>query len=327
MSGQKGKKKDVSKKEKKSEYFEKLHKLLQDYNRILIVLCDNIGSAHMQRIRRELRGKAVLLMGKNTMIRKVIRTHLDSNPQWESILPWITGNIGLVFTNDPDLKKIRDICLASKVPAAAKAGIKAPADVVIPKGITTLEPTKTSFLQALNIASKINKGTIEILTDVHLIKKGEKVGSSESTLLQMLDIRPFEYGLQMIAVYDEGATADASLIDMSDDVILSKLSIGIGNVASLSLGLHFPTLASFPHVVLNGYKNLLSIAIGTDYVFDQAANIKEMVENPGAFASAAPSKASGGGGGDSSSTTAAVEAPPEEPEEEEDAGIEFDLFG
>jgi len=325
MSGQKGKKKDVSKKEKKSEYFEKLHKLLQEYSRILIVLCDNIGSAHMQRIRRELRGQAVLLMGKNTMIRKVIRTHLDTNPQWESILPWITGNIGLVFTNDPDLKKIRDICLASKVPAAAKAGIKAPADVVIPKGITTLEPTKTSFLQALNIASKINKGTIEILQDVHLIKKGEKVGSSESTLLQMLDIRPFEYGLQMIAVYDEGATADASIIDMSDDVILSKLSIGISNVASLSLGLHFPTLASFPHIVLNGYKNLLSIAIGTDFVFDQAAKIKEMIENPGAFASAAPAK----GGSTASATPATstqVEAPPE-PEEEEDEGLEFDLFG
>jgi len=324
MSGQKGKKKDISKKEKKSEYFEKLHRLLQDYNRILIVLCDNIGSAHMQRIRRELRGKAILLMGKNTMIRKVIRTHLDSNPHWESILPWITGNIGLVFTNDPDLKKIRDICLASKVPAAAKAGIKAPADVIIPKGVTTLEPTKTSFLQALNIASKINKGTIEILQDVNLIKKGEKVGSSESTLLQMLDIRPFEYGLQMIAVYDEGATADASIIDMSDDVILSKLSIGIGNVASLSLGIHFPTLASFPHVVLNGYKNLLSIALGTDYVFDQAKAIKEMAENPDAFASSAPK------GGSHTTTapteTTQIEAAPEEPEEE-DEGIEFDLFG
>jgi len=324
MSGQKGKKKDISKKEKKSEYFEKLHRLLQDYNRILIVLCDNIGSAHMQRIRRELRGKAVLLMGKNTMIRKVIRTHLDSNPHWESILPWITGNIGLVFTNDPDLKKIRDICLASKVPAAAKAGIKAPADVIIPKGITTLEPTKTSFLQALNIASKINKGTIEILQDVNLIRKGDKVGSSEATLLQMLDIRPFEYGLQMIAVYDEGATADASIIDMSDDVILSKLSIGIGNVASLSLGIHFPTLASFPHVVLNGYKNLLSIALGTDYVFDQAKGIKEMAENPDAFASSAPK------GGSQTTTapteTTQTEAAPEEPEEE-DEGIEFDLFG
>jgi large subunit ribosomal protein LP0 len=322
MSVQKVKKsKLVNKKEKKAEYFEKLHKLLLEYSRILIVLCDNIGSSHMQQIRRELRDKAVLLMGKNTMIRKVLRLHLDQHPEWESLIPWITGNIGLVFTNDPDLKKIRDICLATKVPAAAKAGIKAPADVIIPKGITTLEPTKTSFLQALNIASKINRGTIEILQDVHLIKKGDKVGSSESTLLQMLDIRPFEYGLQMVAVYDEGDAMDASIIELSDEVILSKFLVGIGNVASLSMGLHFPTLASFPHVVMNGFKNLLSVALGTEYEFKQAEIFKQMVANPGAYASA-PST--------SSETTAATTTEPEpEPqvEEDEDEGLEFDLFG
>jgi len=321
MSAQKGKRAQVNKKEKKAVYFEKLHKLLVDYSRILIVLCDNIGSSHMQKIRRELRGQAVLLMGKNTMIRKVIRLHLEQHKEWEELLPWITGNIGLVFTNDPDLKKIRDICLATKVPAAAKAGIKAPSDVIVPKGITSLEPTKTSFLQALNIASKINRGTIEILQDVHLIKKGDKVGSSESTLLSMLDIRPFEYGLQMIAVYDEGAATDASIIDMSDDVILSKLLVGIGNVASLSMGLHFPSLASFPHVVMNGFKNLLSVALGTEYEFKQAEIFKQIVANPGAYAVSTTAT--------ETSTTATTTEPEPTPqvEEEEDEGLEFDLFG
>jgi large subunit ribosomal protein LP0 len=324
MSGQqKGKKKQVNKKEKKAVYFDKLYKLLQDYSRILIVLCDNIGSTHMQKIRRELRGQAVLLMGKNTMIRKVIRLHLESHPEWESLLPWVTGNIGLVFTNDPDVKKIRDICLATKVPAAAKAGIKAPADVVIPKGITSLEPTKTSFLQALNIASKINRGTIEILQDVHLIKKGDKVGSSESTLLQMLDIRPFEYGLQMIAFYEEGSTNDASIIETDHNVVLSKFLVGIANVASLSLGLNFPSLASFPHIVMNGFKNLICIALGTEYNFEKAEIFKQIAENPGAFASpAAPVES----GVESSATHPEPEEIPQI-EEEEDEAIEFDLFG
>jgi len=309
-----------SKKEKKGEYFNRFISLLQEYHKILIVICDNIGSAHMQRIRRSLRGKAVLLMGKNTMRRKAIRLHLEENPDWEGILPYITGNIGLVFTNDDDLRGIRNICLESKVPAAAKAGIKAPSDVVIPKGITQLEPTKTSFLQALNIASKINKGTIEILQDVQLIKKGDKVGSSEATLLQMLDIRPFEYGLQMVAVYDSGSVFDAEVLDMSDDDILSKFAIGVGNVASLSLGLNYPSLASFPHVVMNGYKNLLSIALQTDYLFSQAETVKQMVDNPEAFASAVS---------DTSGSAAPVEQKEEEPvkeEEEEDEGLAFDLF-
>jgi len=277
----------------------------------------------MQRIRKSLRGKAVLLMGKNTMMRKAIRLHLEDHPRWEGILPYITGNIGLVFTND-DLIKIRDLCLSLKVPAAAKAGIKAPSDVVVPKGLTTLEPTKTSFLQALNIASKINKGTIEILQDVNLIKKGDKVGSSEATLLQMLDIRPFEYGLSMVAVYDDGAVFEAEVLDMTNDDILSRFAVGIGNVASLSLGLSFPTVAAFPHVVMNGFKNLLSIALGTEYIFDQAVTVKNMVENPDAFVSAAAPVQSHGG----KPAAAVKEEKPEEKEpSEEDDGLEFDLFG
>jgi len=312
----------ISKKEKKQEYFTKIINLLQDYSKILLVTCDNIGSAHMQRIRKTLRGQAVMLMGKNTMMRKAIRMNLTEHPQWEGILPFITGNIGLVFTNE-DLPTVRDICLASKVPAAAKAGIKAPDDVIIPKGLTTLEPTKTSFLQALNIASKINKGTIEILQDVHLIKKFDKVGSSEATLLQMLDIRPFEYGLVMVAVYDNGTTYEAGILDMTDAEILSRFTVGIGNVAALSLGISFPTSAAFPHVVLNGYKNLLAIAVSTDYVFDQAALVKQMAENPDAFASTTSSSTTGGSAPDKP-----VENEVEkEPSEEEDEGLGFDLFG
>jgi len=50
-------------------------------------------------------------------------------------------------------------------------------------------------LQALNIPTKINKGCVEIVSDVHLVKQSEKVGGSEATLLAKLGIKPFSYGL------------------------------------------------------------------------------------------------------------------------------------
>ena len=62
---------------------------------------------------------------------------------------------------------------------------------------TGLGPEKTSFFQALSIATKISRGTIEILSKVHLIKIDEKVGASEATLLQMLKIFPFSYGFKI----------------------------------------------------------------------------------------------------------------------------------
>jgi len=323
MSAKSGK----SKKEKKADYFERLISLLEQYNKILIVSCDNIGSLHMQKIRRSIRGRAVLLMGKNTMMRRAIRTNLARNPKWDHLMPHIYGNIGFVFTNE-DLVDIKNILLGSRVPAIAKVNAVAPCDVVVTKGPTTLEPTKTSFLQALNIATKINRGTIEILNDLLLIKTGDKVGSSEATLLQMLDMKPFSYGLIITQIYDGGTTYGLEVLDMTDGDILGRFLVGVGRLTALCLGSHFPTVSSFPHVVLNAYKNLLSIALGTGFVFDQAAKIKEMVENPGAFVVApAPVAAAPAGKKEEPKGKKEKEKEKEKSESEESGDVGFDLFG
>merc|ERR1712108_20812 len=169
-----------------------------------IVGADNVGSKQMQEIRISLRGHAVVLMGKNTMMRKAIRGHLSNNPQLELLLPHIKGNIGFVFTKE-DLVSVRDLILANKVKAPARAGALAPLDVHIPAQNTGMGPEKTSFFQALNIPTKITKGTIEITNTVDLIKTGDKVGMSESALLNMLGISPFTYGLIVKKVYDSGS--------------------------------------------------------------------------------------------------------------------------
>jgi len=315
---------EKSKKQKKVEYFERLIQLLEEYPKILIVTCDNIGSAHMQKIRKNLRGRGVLLMGKNTMIRRAIRLNVSRNELWGNLLPHIYGNIGLVFTK-ADLASIRDQVQSLRVPAAAKAGTFAPKDVHVAKGMTQLEPTKTSFLQALNIASKINKGAIEILNDIHLIKKGERVGSSEATLLQMLDVRPFEYGLYVTQVYDNGSVSDVAILDITDDIVIRKFQEGCQNVAALSLASNFPTLCAFPHVVLNGFKNLAAVSVETDYDFAQAKKLKEMVKNPQAFAVAAPAPAVAAAPAHKKGADKPAEPAPKPKEPSEEPAV-FDLF-
>merc|ERR1719365_46513 len=128
------------------------------------------------------------------MMRKAIRGQLSKYPQLEKLLPCIVGNVGFVFTNE-DLCEVRDVILSNKKEAPAKAGAIAPLDVFVPGGNTGQGPEKTSFFQALAIPTKITKGTIEIIKDVDIIKAGDRVGMSEATLLNMLKISPFSYGL------------------------------------------------------------------------------------------------------------------------------------
>jgi len=309
--------------QRKQNYFAKLINLLEEYPKMLIVNADNVGSNQMQRIRLALRGDAVVLMGKNTMIRKVIRGQMEKNPALESLLPLIRGNIGFVFTKG-DLSRVRDKVAANKVAAPAKAGTVAPNDVVIPKGNTGLEPTQTAFLQALNIPSKINKGQIEIINDVALIKAGTKVGSSEATLLAKLNIKPFAYGLALLSVYDNGAVYEPSVLDLTDEDLLSKFRAGVANIASLGLQIGYPTIASLPHSLINGFKNVLAVALQTEVSFPAVEKIKNILANPGAFA-AAPAAAFAAAAKKAEPKKEEKKVEPEE-EEDEDASV-GGLFG
>jgi len=305
----------------KANYFTKITQLLDDFSRCFIVGADNVGSKQMQEIRMGLRGHAIVLMGKNTMMRKAIRAHLDTNPSLEKLLPHIVNNVGFVFTNE-DLCDIRDKLLQNKKRAPARAGAIAPCPVTIPAQNTGLGPEKTSFFQALQIPTKIARGTIEIVNDVGLMKEGDKVGASEATLLNMLNISPFTYGLVVQQVYDQGTVFSPKVLDITDDDLMKTFQEGLSNVAAVSLAIGYPTIASVPHSMVRGFQNLLAIAAVTDITFKEAETLKEFLADPSKFAALAASAA-----------PAAEAAAPkeeakkeEEPEEESDDDMGFGLF-
>jgi len=284
------------------------------------VEADNVGSKQMQQIRMSLRGHAVVLMGKNTMMRKAIRGHLAQNPKLEQILPHIVGNVGFVFTKE-ELVDIRALILENKVKAPARAGAIAPLDVTVPAQNTGLGPEKTSFFQALNIPTKITKGTIEIIADVKLIKVGDKVGMSDSTLLNMLKISPFTYGLIIKKVYDSGTVFDPAILDITDDDIKEKFKAGVRNIAALSLKIGYPNIASVPHSLINGMKNCMAIAAMTDITFKEAETMKEYLADPSKFVVSSTPIVTAAPVADAS-----VQEKKEEPEEESDDDMGFGLF-
>jgi len=78
-------------------------------------------------------------------------------------------------------------------------------------------------------------------------------------------------------------------------------------------------MASAPHSIINGFKDLLAIAAATEITFPEAEQMKAYLADPTAFASAAPA--------------ATEEAPKEEAakveeeeEEESDDDMGFGLF-
>lgn len=294
------------------------NELFDQYTFILVCKVDNVGSKQLQNIRRELRGRAALLLGKKSLLRKVIRDNEEKHPRLQALLPHLTGNVGLLLTSpDQDLRELRDLVSANKVPAAAKTGIIAPQDVFVGPGSTGLDPGQTSFFQAVNIATKIVRGSIEIQNRVHLVQKGTRVSASAVALLAKMNLRPFAYGVEVLTIYEDGVVYDASILDLTEKDITEKFMNGVRYLASISLASQIPTAAALPHYIANTFQRLLAIALVTEITFEEAEPFKEYLANPDAFKAAAPA--------------AAEEAPeeaaaPEEESEDESEMEEFSLF-
>ncbi|MCJ1445262.1 MAG: ribosomal protein P0 (A0) (L10E) [Stictis urceolatum] len=275
------------------------------------------------------------------MVRRAIKGFISDFPEYERLLPFVKGNVGFIFVSNEseqrcslseisklmimktneDLDSVRQTILAEKVAAPARAGAVAPLDVFVPAGNTGMEPGKTSFFQALGVPTKIARGTIEITADLKLVEAGAKVGASEATLLNMLNISPFTYGLGISQVYDQGQTFAPEVLDIKEEQLLSALNSAIKTVTTISLAVNYPTLPSVMHTLVNGYKKVLAVAIETEYSWEGIEELKDRIANPDAYASAAPATT------DTNVPTDTKEAAPVEEEEEEDEDMGLDLFG
>jgi large subunit ribosomal protein LP0 len=195
---------------------------------------------------------------------------------------------------------------------------------------TTLPPTQVSVLHALNIQSKIVKGTIEITSEKQLIKTGDKVGASEANLLSLLGIQPFRYTLKIDHLYDSGHVYDPVILGIGDNVLAAKFASGLRAVTGLSVAIGYPNQVSTSHIVGAAFKKIASVAVALDIQLRQIADVQALLADPEALAKLAAEKAAA----EAAAPAAAAAAPEAAKEEvkEEEAVLELaegfdDLFG
>ncbi|CAJ1397629.1 unnamed protein product [Effrenium voratum] len=313
---------------KKNAYFNKLIDLCVNTPNALLVNVDNISSKQMQDIRMELRGKAVVLMGKNTMIRKALAIGHEQHPEagLDKLRSIMQGNIGFIFATSCSLDDIREVLGQFKRESGAKAGQTSIVDWFIPAGPTGMDPSQTSFFQALNIGTKIVKGQIELVSDFRILTNGERVSASGAVLLGKLGIKPFEYKMEVKYVFQDSTVFSAAVLDMSEEMLIQKFLAGIANMAAFSREVGIPTEAGLPHAFGNALKNVAALVADIDFTFEEVEEAKKFFADPDAYAAANPgassaAPAAGGGGAAKKEEKKAVV------EEEEEEEMDFDLFG
>ncbi|AYU80025.1 Ribosomal protein L10 family protein [Leishmania donovani] len=311
----------------KREYEERLVDCLTKYSCVLFVGMDNVRSQQVHDVRRALRGKAEFIMGKKTLQAKIVEKRAqakDASPEAKRFndqceeYNLLSGNTGLIFTNNA-VQEITSVLDAHRVKAPARVGAISPCDVVVPAGSTGMEPTQTSFFQALNIATKIAKGMVEIVTEKKVLSVGDKVDNSTATLLQKLNISPFYYQVNVLSVWDRGVLFTREDLMMTEDMVEKMLMEGLSNVAAMALGAGIPTSSTIGPMLVDAFKNLLAVSVATSYEFEEH-NGKELRE-------AAINGLLAGSGSAAAEPAAAAPAAPSAAAKEEPEESDEDDFG
>ncbi len=95
--------------------------------------------------------------------------------------------------------------------------------------------------------------------------KGKKIKASEAALLKKLNMKPFEYGLKLCAVYDDGAILPEEIINFNPASLLDKIQDGVRNIAGLSLSAGYPIEATVPIIISNGLRNIAALSLESGY--------------------------------------------------------------
>ena len=83
----------------------------------------------------------------------------------------------------------------------------------------------------------------------------------------------------------------------------------------------YPTIASVPHSIINGFKNVLAVSAATEIEFKEAETVKEFLKDPSKFASVVATVAR------VAAAAAPVESKKEEKKEESESDGEDMGFG
>ena len=110
----------------KKQEVEDIKKNAKQYKLIGLVDMYGIPAQQVQQIRRNLRGKALIKVTRNTLIEHAFN---EIGGDVKNLSKYISGHSAIIFTNDNPFKLFKQLEKA-KTKMAAKAGEKAPEDIV-----------------------------------------------------------------------------------------------------------------------------------------------------------------------------------------------------
>jgi large subunit ribosomal protein L10 len=242
----------------KRDEVEEIKKNAMQYKLIGLVDMYGIPAQQVQQIRRNLRGKALIKVTRNTLITHAFN---EIGGDVRNLTKYISGHSAIIFTNDNPFKLYKQL-EKTKTKMAAKAGEKAPEDIVIASGPTSFKPGPiVGELQQAGIPAAIEGGKVRIKETKTVVRKGGVISAKLAAILVKLDIKPMDVGLALQVAYHDGDIFEPSVLAVDETVILGQIALASRQALALSVEAAIPTKDSMDALLIKAVRDARGLAI------------------------------------------------------------------
>jgi len=249
--------------ERKEKMIAKTKEYFNTYKNYMLLNIYRVQSTQFKDIMGQLPSNVKSLFAKKKILKKIL-TEIDP-VRFKNLLDSCKGSSILLFFDNADPKKILEVTEGNKRSALAAAGDVPTKNIVLPAGPTGMAPEKINLFQNARIMTKINKGKIDIVNDHVLVPAGQPVGISDANLLTLLNILPFEFGLDIMKVFENGEVYGKNILLVDESCIEDVFKSAIASIAAVSLGTDTLTEAALPFVLSSAYSDAKKISLGLDF--------------------------------------------------------------
>lgn len=249
----------------KKRKVEELSKRLSDYPVVALLNLRATPDRIVQSMKKKLRGKAEFAVAKNSVIVRALE-----KSGYAQLAKLIDFPASLVFTSMTPYSLYK-FFRENKVKVAAKPGMIAPFDIVVPEGETDLPPGPAlSELKSAGINAQIKGGKIVVAKDSVVAKKGTKISDMVCKALQKLNILPFEAMVKMVAAYDGKHVYAASTLDIDESLLAAEFLECLNQSFNLSFNSSFPTSQNIEALLSSAVSQARNLAINSG-VYSEAS--------------------------------------------------------
>lgn len=252
----------------KEQQLHQLSKLAEQYPVIAIASLRNLPAPLSQLLRKQLQGKAVIKVCKARVVKKALQ---QSKADSSGLLQHANESIAIIFSN-LNAFELFAFLKKNKVSMPAKAGMAAPADIIVPAGDTGLPPGPAlSDLKQAGLKTAVKGPTISIAEDSVIAKKGATISRAVASALGKLDIKPIKVGLNIVACLEKGEVFTASVLDIDSEKVFEQFAGGHRNAFNLAMEICYCTNETIKLLLSKAFSNAKAVALEANIVTDATA--------------------------------------------------------